>query len=468
MVKQDVFYNKKIIKKNENRKNIVNYTGSYVFISFDIVNSTYFKTISKNWIEIFKSFFTEAENKVKAENENSELSFKLWKTLGDEILFYSPIMNIESISNIHKKVFIIMKDLITILEKENEAKGILSIKSGLWIAYLTDDQFKDGKEPKNIILKEKIRNEYKLEFLGSDIDTGFRILKYAQQNKLVICAKLAYLLSMIESNDNIKSKELLGLIEDTLKKDLNKNDMKIVSYEQLKGVWNNKYYPIVWYFDNWSSEDIFQYDEKYNSDIIKRIEKNKDSKEEISKLVKIFDNLNKKGEIEELINGINEYSKNNPKGIIHAKIEDEKLSELHLATICFNDKSDKILIVRRTDLRKYYPNRWEFGCAKLKLDKNFRESIKEDYQKELSIDLDLDENNLLPISSYELKKENRFIQGLIFIAKTNTKEIKLNEKKYSEFKWISLKELENIKKNEVVDDFHKNVEKAFEIVKPTN
>lgn len=100
--------------------------------------------------------------------------------------------------------------------------------------------------------------------------------------------------------------------------------MRIVSYEQMKGVWGGRHYPIVWYLDTWeppvgtkttdtktddtkksSVWELFQYDEKFNSDIVKRIvDSNSSSLQPISDLEKIFEDLDMLNEIENLKKGV--------------------------------------------------------------------------------------------------------------------------------------------------------------------
>jgi hypothetical protein len=64
-----------------------------------------------------------------------------------------------------------------------------------------------------------------LDFIGPDVDIGFRIAKSSHKNIVLIDAKLAYVFSVLIPT-------------------FNKNS-KIVLFEQLKGVWDQCHYPIV-------------------------------------------------------------------------------------------------------------------------------------------------------------------------------------------------------------------------------
>ena len=65
------------------------------------------------------------------------------------------------------------------------------------------------------------------DFLGPDIDTGFRIGKCTQPGMLVVSVEMAELLSEAPGDVN----PMIG---------------KIVGWEELKGVWNDKRYPVIW------------------------------------------------------------------------------------------------------------------------------------------------------------------------------------------------------------------------------
>ena len=58
-----------------------NLTWTYLFISFDLVNSTYFKSKVNSWSNIFLTFFKITERKVREKFERIEV----WKRIGDEI-----------------------------------------------------------------------------------------------------------------------------------------------------------------------------------------------------------------------------------------------------------------------------------------------------------------------------------------------------------------------------------------------
>jgi hypothetical protein len=72
------------------------------------------------------------------------------------------------------------------------------------------------------------------DFLGPEIDAGFRISKFALRRRLVVSAELSCLL--------FRERAAYTGIE---------KQLKIVSFQILKGVWTGRHYPIVWYERDW-------------------------------------------------------------------------------------------------------------------------------------------------------------------------------------------------------------------------
>jgi hypothetical protein len=82
---------------------------------------------------------------------------------------------------------------------------------------------------------------------------------------------------------------------------------KIVLFEQLKGVWDNQHYPIVWYCEDWKRLiNSFEYEDKFNSKVIMWVEAENNSKlRDVNELEKIFKQIGKVKEIQAILNSIN-------------------------------------------------------------------------------------------------------------------------------------------------------------------
>lgn len=132
-----------------------------LFLSIDICGSTSFKHSRRYWIEsIVKITKTLTDH---FENQN----FKVWKFLGDEILFYKTF-NSESLE----------RDVLEVIDfKDNfNDTSFLKIKCTLWSANFDDEG----------LLNRIFSPKNQIDFLGRHIDFGFRLTKFAQPETVII------------------------------------------------------------------------------------------------------------------------------------------------------------------------------------------------------------------------------------------------------------------------------------------
>ena len=106
--------------------------------------------------------------------------------------------------------------------------------------------------------------------MGPDIDEGFRLCEYAEKKQMIISPKLMYLLIRLRENDSDQI-NILNL------------NFKIVNYVTMKGVWENRLYPIIMFcqHDPERSEielwkEMFDYDAFDNSLLYANIEKHQE------------------------------------------------------------------------------------------------------------------------------------------------------------------------------------------------
>ena len=118
------------VEKGSESKKHISVEGIYVFVSFDIVGSTQYKTISNDWYQITKKFYEDSLT------ELNKSEFVHWKSIGDEVVFYKRLVQ-EDLENIHelpKKVFTIMNTVRDSFFKEYpHSKMLLSLKGTMWI-----------------------------------------------------------------------------------------------------------------------------------------------------------------------------------------------------------------------------------------------------------------------------------------------------------------------------------------------
>lgn len=498
-----------------------------LFFSFDIVNSTKYKTLTTQWPTIIKTLLKYIQDLVQDKDTPLKEAI-LWRVIGDEIIFYIKISNLDELKEaidytfeVTQKVSLslksgkfngrienqdIVKNEIEIMKIQNN----LSIKSAAWVAPINE---KNTNPYDNILSSyDSVYATSKvtvLEFIGRDIDTGFRIKAEALPRKLIISLEIAYLLKIKHKSDmeySRKETENLNKYREVSKKYEEISDEKfyekfiIMDYKQLKGVFDESPYPLIFYHnpektinEKWEPEEIsfdesFDYDEpqmleivnKYFSRKIKESSNNKndflnkdmyDSKIAIDKIIKskyLYDKLEYLEEICPLEN-LNRADNRNREGAQISKIE------LHCAVVCCDVKNKKILIAKRNTEHKTNPEVWDFGCSEAESGEKLIDSIKRQYKErfdieiELYIDSDREDKQPVPLHIYELGDfKNK--KGIIFAAKVlnqNKENLGVEFKagdKYVELKWINREDIEKLKKQgeKLVSDFEHTANRVFD------
>lgn len=205
------------------------------FLSLDIADSTSYKRkeyqknkCSYTWSIVFKKFFKDLDFLIIKHYKNSSIlkdkqKLSKWRIIGDEVVYFALITNISLISEHAKICLNIVKDF----NKNNNLK----IKATSWLAGFPINNIIIYEDEKKTLFgnrRDLLPYNQKINFLGSSIDTGFRISKFASINKYVLSIDLAYTLMFLEKE--------------------NKNnylDFYFDGKKQTKGLKENEY-PIVW------------------------------------------------------------------------------------------------------------------------------------------------------------------------------------------------------------------------------
>ena len=278
----------------------------YVFFSFDLVDSTLYKNNQKEiWPTVFSHFYTLVRKGMKQKFRG----INVWKYIGDEVLFFKELNSKEDLFDVipgSQEVLTSTLKHLNDVYKENLKP--LSLKGTIWCAPVTEARgvelrIPQDEKPRNFSIDnvyEDFDTPYekstsRKDFIGPDIDIGFRISKYAEKEKVVASADLAYMV--------LKSKPPVGIDKNRLTENL-----KIVSYEDLKGIWNDRYYPIIWYYKDWKNiKESFAYDDRFKSEIIDNVYLNQF--DDIKYLLKIFKQLSIIAEKNELLEILEESEK---------------------------------------------------------------------------------------------------------------------------------------------------------------
>ncbi|HEX3535181.1 MAG TPA: hypothetical protein VHU15_00285 [Stellaceae bacterium] len=243
----------------------------YLFLSVDMDNSTAFKGMDTRWPFVIHNFYEDVVREIRIVCPR----FNVWKYIGDEVTFWRRIEPGDDLARLvadtHAALDRIRANLDAIEDHHHvKTRNVLSAKATIWAAAaefvkranLHRDLKTSYMHPNRIIIDEHILGVTEREhagqvriydFIGPDIDIGFRTSHFAHRGFLLVSAGLAH--ALLGEAGAVSGRH-----------------MKIVSYERLKGVWNDRPYPIVWYTDDWTdTAGKFYYDEGWTNPIVERV-----------------------------------------------------------------------------------------------------------------------------------------------------------------------------------------------------
>lgn len=464
-------YGDQIKSLNKEREEVPDRRNVELFFSFDIVNSSAYKTLNfTGWSEVIVKLFKRIQQMVTKNMPSAEM----WRILGDEVVFIVPLKEekdafvyIDSIFEILNNVVRQLKDgeffdTLNFGSKEKEVmkiQNIISLKAAAWIAII-------GEHLQNLELYDNILERYRLqegygifEFLGNDIDAGFRIKQMTHNRRLTISYELAYFLS--KNTDYLRN-------------------IHIITYKRLKGIWQNRLYPIIWYHDpkyveEASFEESFYYDEKENSELVNEYFKNRQEPIlELEMYLDVYKALTKilsdQG-LESKISKIQSVIEESQRDIPHL-LEPRFLLQLHCVSVCYDRKKEQVLIMKRSDNRAKFPGYWEFGCAKGTLGRTLADQIAIEYKTDFNINIRVDcdkgrtDSQPIPLAMYEVEGENGRDKGIITMAEIidDYDIAKFKGNKHSELRWIREEEIEEFSELSV-DDFKDTLKSVFRKLK---
>lgn len=191
-----------------------------LFLSADLAGSTAFKNSKQNpvdWVPKFKDFYSSFSDTFSAKfdaycDKHPEMcepyranSPKLWKTIGDEIVFANRVTSCaQTIAYVH--AFVASLETYSRKLKTDPSTSKLDVKGNAWIAsFPFPNQTITIRQQDEDLISEEIeldadQNPQNFEFLGSGIDSGFRIAKHSSPSFFTISPALAYILCMPPHN----------------------------------------------------------------------------------------------------------------------------------------------------------------------------------------------------------------------------------------------------------------------------
>lgn len=426
------------------------HSGLYQFFSFDLVNSTQFKASNPNLWPVVVTRFYEL---VKSELTTRLTSAIVWKYVGDEVLFYKRITARTDLHKLLPAAFDALNATIDLLHKGHpETRELLSVKATAWIAVAEYIQPEDIQKVRltnrNIIIPTgPLPASLDRDFLGPDIDAGFRISKFSIRNRLIVSAHLAALLYRERGECDGIEKQL-----------------RIIGFESLKGVWDGRHYPIIWFEKDWSRiKETFIYDEHLVSEVVAKVKSAHEPGDELELISKIFSDLNKGHEIESLLQTLKAASPASENDLVEIHIPREKYSEVHCVAVCFSSEG-KVLVAKRPNTKKRFPSAFEFGCGQLKLGESFGECLLRAYKDDFGVTLKINDAPI-PVHSFLItdSEERRTIPGIIFLAEIDNAEhvrAHFSRGKHSEIAWIDPASFKQSAGAQYVPDFLETLAQA--------
>lgn len=172
-------------------------------------------TVIQTFYRDFHSDFSAALNRVSAECDKIAGSCNPWKAIGDELIYEIIVTSRRHLYWIVTAFLQALRTYDRRLSKDGDNRHGLRLKGAAWVA---------GFPVRNrIVTLPGLGTE---DFLGPDIDTGFRIARFTSPGMLAVTVELVELLS--------ETRHLEPFVG------------TVVGWEVLKGVWANHHYPITW------------------------------------------------------------------------------------------------------------------------------------------------------------------------------------------------------------------------------
>ena len=414
-------------------------SGVYLFTSFDLVNSTAYKSVSKTWPVAVRSFYDNAISEYKDKIE--EIDTVVWKYQGDEILFHSRITARNQLGVLVDRAF----DAVAALRAfvENLSDNRLSVKGACWLAharYQPPEELRRAAEdppadaPENLMFPVSSGGEARaFDFLGPEIDAGFRLSFHSAKRLLVVSAELAWLLSGHVGAEFPQRLRFLGL-------------------RKLKGVWSGRHYPLVLYQrEGIALSSLFAYDDGEDSETIGAAMHAQPANPPT--LQRILEEAGRMERAQALLAAIQPVQHSST---VHATLTDEL--EVHCVAVCF-DAGGRALVARRPPGKQVAPGQWEFGCARLRSGQAFADAIRADYLGDFGLHVEVIGSK--PIDTYTINK-GRSVPGIIFAATAKNPAAaatSFSRAKHTEIRWISPTEANSLATASpgCVPDFLKNL-----------
>jgi len=202
-----------------------------LFLSVDMVGSTQFKARftgqgSHGWLEIFRAFFSNFPLMLAGQvgfefiDDERTPSIDIWKAMGDEVIFAAEPQSADEAASILRALLRAM----SMYERKYFERVPLRLKGTAWLVEF-------GEQNIELDIAELAAGDgaRHIDYIGPDVDLGFRLSKFARPSSLVVS------LDLLEQLLEAGNADALSL--------------HLVGRDELKGVMFGRPYPIVWASD---------------------------------------------------------------------------------------------------------------------------------------------------------------------------------------------------------------------------
>jgi|GEM_PF-3278443 len=482
--------------------------GVYFFLSLDLVNSTKLKTTkTRTWPSTIGRFYVEAASVVVECFQRFRSPWttdgvfdgvwpKLWKYVGDEVLFYLRLASEKQATSCVAAAY----EAIEVTRKRMEEAGDreVSVKGTCWSAvvdYVPRDRLCDENAERtapNIVFATDVEGTgSSVDFLGPDIDAGFRTTVAAMRGVLVVGADLSWFMTKIGA-----PMDVLG-------------NLRTVELRELKGVWSGQHYPIV-YYANWALiETIYQNEDPFRHPrLLMALETSTQTTEKL--LARAIEANNRDPLFNQMCSRLGSSTREQghqadncgasasldshparavaeglvpllgpalhgtSDGVLACSMDEDHVLlvdpeprvSLHWAAICFNSRGQAML-AKRHPRKRILPDTWEYGCAQLRPGDTLKSAVIRDYQLDFGIKVDFSKwEDPVPIATYAIGTAPNQVSGVIVVAECDGPEhIKVTENKHTEARWFDPTKLPDKAGENVVPHMDSQVEQAVNVWK---
>lgn len=359
-----------------------------LFFSFDVVNSTGYKATNKGkWMEVISEILNHI---ISSFSNASAGGYRFWKTLGDEIIYTKEIHRTDEIVDTLEFVYAKMRSLNQQIANgllcDEESAKILGIKAAVWIADISHS----GSAGDNIYTEYLINdNRRQTEYIGPDIDIGFRVAGHSMYNHMVVSFELAYLMLQFDTSPK-KRVHLLG-------------------YRELKGVWEGAPYPIIIFNGDCDADIVEELNQKHPSKIESRNEfiynlkkwKMEQNPEKGCVFLRIANEMNLLNKINRMVEIIKQKRTVPPHGL-------KLFKKVYYAALCYQLKNDELVFLfakRKTD------DLWRFGGKTIYHNFSYVTTVKQHYQDTFGLEIDILDDTMYNNPTPIVLTKTSFIEG---------------------------------------------------------